>query len=265
MELFSHKEGNSAVIVSMPHSGTFLPKALTDRFTEKGLAVADTDWHIPQLYNFLEALNVTVIQANYSRYVIDLNRSVDGRAMYPGQTETGLCPHHAFSGESLYLPGVEIVEGEVSQRAETYWQPYHRKMTEEIERLKALHGFVIVWDAHSIRSSVPRLFSGQLPDLNLGTANGQSCAPELEKKLNSLLLAQDRFSTVCNGRFTGGAITRHYGQPASNVHAVQMEIAQKSYMRESADFLLDEGRAAELRPLLREMILALTRSGLHKR
>ncbi|MFT6752708.1 MAG: N-formylglutamate deformylase [Candidatus Azotimanducaceae bacterium] len=261
MEPFLHREGGSAVIVSMPHSGTFLPDALRGRLTEDGLAVADTDWHIPQLYNFLDELDVTVIQANYSRYVIDLNRSVDGSAMYPGQTETGLCPHSAFSGESLYLSGAEMVEGEVSQRVETYWQPYHSKMAAEIKRIKALYGFAIVWDAHSIRSSVPRLFSGQLPDLNLGTANGRSCAPELEARLNRLLVGQDQFSTVCNGRFTGGAITRHYGQPASNVHTVQMEITQKSYMYESAGFAFDEGRAAELRPLLRDMILALIETG----
>jgi len=259
VDIFSYRQGQSPVVVSIPHSGTVLPPELNARLTPEASLLADTDWHIPQLYDFLLELDVTAIQANYSRYVVDLNRSVDGAALYPGQTETGLCPDTTFNGDPVYLPGAELVEGEVAQRVKTYWQPYHQKLAREIERLKAQHGFAIIWDAHSIKSNVPRLFSGLLPDLNLGTARGHSCAPELEAQLNDILIAQDRYSTVCNGRFTGGAITRHYGDPDSNVHAVQMEIVQKTYMHESAGFSFDEGRAAKLRPLLREMILALVR------
>lgn len=257
MDLFSHKVGQSAVLVSMPHSGTYLPPWLERQFSDHGLAVADTDWHIPQLYNFLNDLDVTVLQANYSRYVVDLNRSTDGVAMYPGQTETGLCPIRSFAGEPLYLSGEVLAQGEVESRVNKYWRPYHQKLASEIQRLRKQHGFAIVWDAHSIKSAVPRLFSGYLPDLNLGTALGRSCSSFLEEAVTHILTAQSGFSVACNGRFTGGAITRHYGQPSSNVHALQMEIAQRTYMHETNDCSFDEERAAGLRPLLRQMIVAL--------
>lgn len=256
-DLYNHRQGGSPLIVSMPHSGTLLPDELASRLTDEGASLVDTDWHIPQLYNFLDDMDVSVVEANYSRYVVDLNRSPDGAALYPGQSETEICPTTSFMGMPLYKPGKELAAAEVSRRVASYWQPYHQHLANEISRLKSEHGFALLWDAHSIQSQVPRFFEGQLPDLNLGTADGQSCDDELSLKLVNILKSNDQFSFAYNGRFKGGAITRTYGDPAIGVNAVQMEIAQICYMSEYPEFKFDELKANRLRPLLREMISAL--------
>jgi len=238
----------------MPHSGTVLPKGLLSRLTEEGRSLADTDWHIPQLYNFLDDMDITVIQAKYSRYVADLNRFPDGTKLYPGQSETDIFPSRNFACKPLYRMGQEPRAAEISHWIEEFWKPYHQKLAGEITRVKSEHGFALLWDAHSIQSQVPRFFAGRLPDLNLGTVNGQSCDLTISNNLMKILRASDRFSSVLNGRFKGGAITRSYGNPSSNVHAVQMEIAQICYMSESPEFEFDEDKAIHLRPVLRDML-----------
>lgn len=254
---YSLRQGGSPLIVSIPHSGTVLPQLLAARLTQEAATLADTDWHIPRLYNFLDGMDVTVIGANYSRYVVDLNRSPDGAALYPGQSETEICPTSSFAGKPLYRPGQELAAEEVPERVLSHWQPYHQRLAAEITRLKSEHGFAMLWDAHSIQSRVPRFFEGRLPDLNLGTAGGLSCDPELAVELTKHLARSDHFTTAFNGRFKGGAITRQYGDPFSNVHAVQMEIAQACYMDERPGFRFEEQKAEVLRPVLREMIVTM--------
>lgn len=260
-DTYSIQHGGSPLIVSMPHSGTVLPQVLAARMTAAAATLADTDWHIPQLYNFLDDMDVTVLSANYSRYLVDLNRSPSGAALYPGQSETEICPTSSFAGEPLYRPGQELAAEEIPARVASHWQPYHKRLAAEISRVKSEHGFALLWDAHSIQSRVPRFFEGRLPDLNLGTAGGQSCDSDLAAKLVKIMAGSDQFSTVCNGRFKGGAITRQYGDPAASVHAVQMEIAQSSYMDENPGFRFEEHKADVLRPVLREMIVAMQTYG----
>ena len=251
--MFALSPGDSPLLVSMPHSGIALSEGLAERLTPAALRLADTDWHVPALYDFLDALGATVLQARFSRYVVDLNRPPDGDALYPGKAETGLVPTMSFDGERLYKNGEEPEADEVRARRDRYWQPYHNALRDTLAALKQCFGYALLWDAHSIRSQVPMFFAGQLPDLNLGTADGASCAPEIAHRLRRQLEAGPR-TAVCNGRFKGGYITRHYGQPASGVHAVQMEVAQIAYMSESPTFAFDDVRAERLRPVLRGLM-----------
>jgi N-formylglutamate deformylase len=190
----------------------------------------------------------------HSRYLIDLNRPPENAPMYPGANNTELCPTRYFTGEPLYRKGQAPGEAEVAQRLRLYWQPYHAALAAELARLKSTHGHALLWDGHSIRSELPWLFDGQLPALNLGTANGSSCAPALRSALMQVLAAQDRYSHVTDGRFKGGHITRHYGQPAQGVHAVQMEMCWHTYMPEAGPWRLDAARLAHLQPLLRQLL-----------
>jgi len=175
MELFSFKPGNSPLLVSMPHSGRCLPTGMKERMTRAGRDLVDTDWYIPRLYNFLESLDVSVLQANYSRYVVDLNRATDGRPLYPGQQETQVCPTSTFMSQDMYKAHEAPVKEEVSTRLLEYWLPYHRKLRLELERMVSEFGYALLWDAHSIQSQLPVFFQGTLPDLNMGTAGGASC------------------------------------------------------------------------------------------
>ena len=251
--------GTSPLIVSMPHSGLELPADLAQRMTPVGLSLKDTDWHIPELYDFVRGLNVTVIKANYSRYVVDLNRPASGESLYPGQATTGTCPEITFENEPLYQSGKGFDEAELPERIETYWQPYHDALADQIDRIKSIHGYCILYDAHSIRSQVPRLFDGQLPTLNLGTARGDSCAHALGKQLEEVLSSQNHFEWVSNGRFVGGYITRQYGKPERGVHTVQMELAQKAYMQEDDGNAYSPDRAALLQSVLKQLMDVLLR------
>jgi N-formylglutamate deformylase len=200
-------------------------------------------------------MGASVLQARVSRYVIDLNRPPSGESLYPGQTTTGLCPAETFHGEPLYPVGAAPDAAEQERRLQTYWQPYHSALAQELARLQALHGAVLLWDAHSIASVLPRLFEGQLPDLNLGTNSGLSCAAALMDGVAAVASAS-AFSHVVNGRFKGGFITRHYGQPAHNVHAIQLEMTQALYMDEAAPFSYLEHRATTVQPVLQAMLQA---------
>jgi len=261
-DVFSYQQGNSPVIVSFPHDGVLLPVEIKSHFNVLGQQVPDTDWFVNQLYNFLPELDVSFFIPEFSRYVVDLNRSSLGGSLYPGQYETSVCPLATFDDESIYKDGKEPEPGEVQRRIAAYWQPYHDHIQSEIERIKALHGYAILWDAHSIRGVVPQLFEGVLPDLNFGTAAGASCTSDILKRVTDIAHAQTHFSVVENARFKGGYITRNYGKPEENVYTIQLEINQSIYMADDHPAMLDEEKCEQLRPLLRSFIKALANNGL---
>ena len=252
---FEFKAGSMPIMVSMPHAGTAIPDDIAARMAPCAQALADTDWHLPELYGFLGNMGVSTICARWSRYVIDLNRPPEDGNLYPGLDTTGLCPLDTFGREQLYWDGQAPSPAEVAARLARYWQPYHRQLRAELDRLLALHGRVVLWDAHSIASMVPRFFDGRLADLNFGTANGASC----DASLTDAVIAPARTSNCSiarDGRFKGGYITRHYGQPGSGVHAIQLEMCQCLYMNERAPFAYRADLAAQIQPLLRQMVKA---------
>jgi N-formylglutamate deformylase len=248
------KQGRVPLLVSMPHVGTGVPPELARRMRPEALQLVDTDWRVDELYDFLGELDVSLIQARYSRYVVDLNRPPDGGSLYPGKTVSAICPLQSFAGCDLYRPGEDPGPAEVGLRIQDYWHPYHQALRAELERLKAQHGYALLWDAHSIASKVPGLFAGTLPDLNFGTADGVSCDASLLTVLERVAAGSPEFSWVSNGRFKGGAITRLYGRPDQRVHAVQLELSQATYLQQTPPFKLCEQRAEAIRPLLRELL-----------
>ncbi len=251
MTVFHFWQGNSPLLVSMPHVGIRLAPEIMADLNDPDRAITDTDWYLDQLYDFLPEMDVSLLRAEYSRTVIDLNRG--GTALYPGQSETELCPTTTFDNQALYHAGGEPDATEIQRRKEQYWQPYHDRLRAELKRIKAQYGYALLWDAHSIKSHVPRFFDGQLPDLNLGSGGGASCGPVLADGLLAIGTASP-YSTVLNGRFKGGYITRHYGNPDHGIHAIQLEIAQITYMDEAPDSGFCEARAARLRPTLKSMM-----------
>ncbi len=252
--VYSLQQGTAPLLVSMPHIGTDIPADLRAYYVPRALQVEDTDWHLARLYNFLGELGASVLMPTTSRYVIDLNRPPDDAPMYPGASNTELCPTRFFTGEPLYLTGQEPDATERARRREVYWQPYHAALASELERLKDQHGYVLLWDAHSIRSEIPWLFDGRLPDLNIGTASGASADEALTASVEQACGAYPQFSTAVNGRFKGGYITRHYGQPHQHIHAIQLEMCQSLYMQEVAPFAYDAVRAERIQPLLSKMV-----------
>lgn len=252
--VFKLRQGNSALVISMPHVGTYLPSWLLARLSIEAKQLMDTDWHLELLYDFLENLDATVLVATHSRYVIDLNRPPNNLSLYPGQNTTSLCPTDSFDLKPLYLAGCEPSSAEIATRVMNYWQPYHSALANELVRLKQSHGKVMLWDAHSIFSKVPRFFSGELAQLNIGTADNQSCGSQLTTALTEVLAGFPKYSFVVNGRFKGGYITRHYGNPSQDIHAVQLEIAMRSYMHEELPYTLDAQLSQSLRPVLRSLL-----------
>ena len=252
--------GSLPLLVSFPHAGTQIPDALAARMTPEALQLADVDWHLPQLYAFAKAMGASLLSACFARHVIDLNRPPEGTSLYPGQDVTGLLPLDTFRKEPLYLSGQAPVAAEAEERRERYWQPYHDALRAELDRLRAAHGSVVLWDAHSIASRLPRFFDGKLPDVNLGTADGRSCAPHLQAAVEAVLQRQSAFTHVSNGRFKGGHITRHYGAPKNGVHALQLEMCQSIYMDETAPFAYRLDLAAQVQPLLRSMLEAVMKA-----
>lgn len=253
MEIFQLHRGDAPLLVSLPHDGSAIPDDLLPRLTPSARSAPDTDWHVSRLYDFARELGASMIVPRWSRYVVDLNRPPDDVSLYPGQNSTGLCPGVQFSGEPVYLPGSEPDADEVAGRVDRYWRPYHQALAAELERLRDLHGKVVLWEGHSIRSRLPFLFDDQLPALNLGTADGASCSPDLARRLSAVLDAQDGYSHVVNGRFKGGYITRQYGQPDKGVHAVQLELAQRTYMDEES-FHWQPERAEMVTPILSALL-----------
>ena len=256
-EIFTLHRGSTPVLVSLPHVGTTIPDNQRPRFVERALAVEDTDWHLEPLYAFARELGAGMIVPRHSRYVIDLNRPAEDVPMYAGVNNTELCPTRFFTGEPLYRDGHAPDAAEIARRRETYWRPYHGALTAELARLKAQHGHAILFDGHSIRSELPWLFEGRLPDLNLGTTSGTSCAASLRAALVAVLVGQRAFTQVADGRFKGGHITRSRGRPHEGVHAVQLEMCWSTYMAEQPPFQIDPTRAALLAPVLRGLVQAL--------
>ncbi|SIQ09294.1 N-formylglutamate deformylase [Bosea sp. TND4EK4] len=246
--------GPSPLILSMPHPGTGLPAEVAAQLNERGRLVEDTDWHIREVYAFAERFQPTIVEAKLSRYVIDLNRDPSGVSLYPGQATTELVPTTTFDGAPIW--DVPPDAAEIERRRIAYFQPYHDALAAEIERVKAAHGYAVLWDCHSIKSVIPRLFPGTLPTLNLGTNSSASCAPAVEAAAVAAMGGQP-LSHVANGRFKGGWITRHYGRPAEHVHAIQMEKALSAYLSaETAPWTFDASRAASLQSALSAIIEA---------
>lgn len=229
---FTFHNGKSPLLVSIPHDGRQLITGMSSQMTEEALTLPDTDWYVNKLYAFSQQLEASIISADYSRYVIDLNRSSDDLNLYKDQKSTGLCPLKTFINKNIYLSSYQIDANEISDRIGSYWTPYHEKIKTVLNQKKAKFGYALLWDAHSIKSSVPGLFDGKLPDLNIGTNSGASCPSEIEEAV--IKIASDStYSTVSNQRFKGGFITRHYGMPQNRIYAIQLEIAQSCYMNES--------------------------------
>ena len=248
--------GSAPLLISLPHDGSAIPAALAERMTPEARRAPDTDWHVSRLYAFARELGASILVPEHSRYVIDLNRGEDDTSLYPGQNTTGLVPLVRFNGAPVYLPGQQPDAADVAARIDTYWRPYHAALRDELERIRTQHGRVLLWEGHSIRGSgLPFLFEGRLPDLNLGTANGASCSPALQARIEAELAAQTDYDWIANGRFKGGHITRHYGDPANGIDAVQLEISQRIYMDEDS-FDYDAAKAARLQPLLRALLRA---------
>jgi N-formylglutamate deformylase len=225
------RRGNAPLIVTFPHTGTEIPPEYERRLVSPWMGRKDADWWIDQLYDFAVDLDATMIRTRMSRTVIDPNRDPSGVSLYPGQATTGLCPDTSFDGEQMYQDGLGPDEAEIAVRRDRFFDPYHATIAAEIARLKAKHGAVVLYDAHSIRSDIPRLFEGELPHFNIGTNSGASCNPDLAAAVQSACEATS-YSSVLNGRFKGGYTTRHYGRPEDGVHAIQMELACRGYVDE---------------------------------
>ncbi|MCY4153020.1 MAG: N-formylglutamate deformylase [Aestuariivita sp.] len=242
--------GDSPLILGFPHTGTDLPDHITPKLNSIGRGLADTDWHIDQLYENLVA-DVSSVKTTIHRYAVDVNRDPNGIDLYSGHNSTSLCPTTDFDGNRIYHDDEEPDEIEIEWRQQAYHAPYHAAITKQIQRVRAIHGFAILYDCHSIRSRLPFLFEGELPDFNIGTNFGHTCAPDLEAVVFQLCKSTEGYTTTLNGRFVGGWTTRHYGDPANGVHAIQMELAQSTYLRaEAPPWDYDERKVSQLRSYL---------------
>ena len=222
--VYSFHAGDSPLLISVPHDGREVPDAIAAHMTDAGRSLVDTDWHVARLYDFARELGASLLVANVSRYVVDLNRSADDTALYAGRQQTGLFPTRTFDGRALFSNSVPIAPDE---RLRRFWHPYHDKLDATLASLREQHGFALLWDAHSIPSRVPTLFDGELPVFSIGTWDGRSCAATIEKAIADVA-GGSPYDAVLNGRFKGGHITRHYGDPGAGVHAVQLELAQRA-------------------------------------
>ena len=248
MDPVSIIEGPSPLLLAQPHSGIWVPDDIASTLNDQGKQLLDTDWRIPELYADLVS-EATIVRANFSRFVVDANRPPDGKSLYPGQNTTGLVSLTTFDDYPIWSRTPD--KAEIERRLGLYHQPYHAALNAQLERIKAQYGFAVLYDCHSIRSSIPYLFDGSLPDLNIGTNSGASCSPKIEHAVAEACESSENFSSVLNGRFKGGWTTRHYGQPSSGIHAIQMEIAQSAYLEsETPPFAFSAEKSASLRALL---------------
>jgi N-formylglutamate amidohydrolase len=250
--IFDWHQGTSPLLISIPHDGRRIPPRIADRMTEDGTAIPDTDWHVRKLYDFARITGASILAAKFSRYVVDLNRPEDDTAIYQNQVATGLFPTTTFDGREIYREGETVSERQRERRLARYWRPWHAQLIESLERIREHFGYALLWDAHSIRSAVPRLFDGDLPDLNIGTNAGKSAPAAVEQAVASVAGASP-YSLAVNGRFKGGYATRHYGRPADGIFAIQLEIAQRAYMNEET-LRYDQRRAARLADTLTDML-----------
>jgi formiminoglutamase len=254
-------EGDGPLVLGQPHGGTWVPDDLRARLNERGRALADTDWHIARLYDGL-CPGATIVRAEFHRYVIDANRDPSGASLYPGQNTTGLCPTIDFNGELLYRAGEEPTEDEIATRRKVYHAAYHTALARQLDRVKARHGYALLYDCHSIRGEIPFLFDGALPDFNIGSNDGATCAPALEAAVTNICRGAEAegYRWALNGRFKGGWTTRHYGKPENGVHAIQMELAQRTYMQECAPWTYEAAQAERLRHHLRAILETILRT-----
>ncbi len=257
-DVFDFREGSSPLLVSIPHDGRTLLPGQAECMTDAGRALPDTDWHVRELYSFVEDLGASVIAANYSRYVIDLNRPPSDASLYENQLATGLCPRQTFAGQDIYLDRESVSSREQETRVQAYWQPYHDRIFETLNQLKDQFGYALLWDAHSIAGEVPLLFDGVLPDLNIGTNGGASCATEIAAAVAAAAQASP-YSSVTNGRFRGGHITRNYGAPVDGIHAIQLELTQQNYIDQKT-LSYDAERAVGLVDTIKSMLHAFETS-----
>lgn len=255
---FSLHQGSTPLLISMPHNGQAIPDDIAMYMTADGLAVRDTDWHLDKLYDFAEALGASIIAPKYSRYVIDLNRDPKGVNLYPGANSTELCPTTAFDLSPLYHEGKNPSSAEVERRVKLYWQPYHQALANELAAIKQKFGGAVLLEAHSILSHVPRFFDGRLPDFNFGSADGKSCASLLVEQVEAIDFKP--YSQVTNGRFKGGYITRAYGDPEQNIHALQLELSQITYIDEQS-LRYDSSLAEQVKPKLESLVSTLIAFG----
>ncbi|OYT73054.1 MAG: N-formylglutamate deformylase [Chloracidobacterium sp. CP2_5A] len=252
--IFNLERGGAPLLISLPHAGAEYPPEVAAAWTEAARLLPDTDWFLADIYDFARALDVTLLGARWSRYVIDLNRPPDDAPLYAQANQTELCPTRMFDGQPIYVAGKAPSADEIARRRDNYWRPYHDALEQELARLQARHGYVILWEGHSIKSELPWLFEGKLPDLNLGTADGRSCSQALRQALSDALAAQSLFTYVVDGRFKGGYITRHYGRPMAGRHAVQLEMSWSCYMAETPPYVIDAARLERLRPVLQALL-----------
>ena len=254
MNNFEISRGTSPVILAFPHTGTDVPPDIWERLNDNGRLLADTDWHIHDLYGGLLP-NATTVRATFHRYVIDANRDPSGTSLYPGQNTTGLVPETDFDGLSIWREGEAPTETDIADRLQTYHAPYHAALAAEIERAKAIHGVAVLYDCHSIRSRIPFLFEDRLPDFNIGTDMGRTCDARIETAVADIAASAQGYTSIVNGRFKGGWTTRHYGKPATGVHAIQMELSQISHLAsEQPPFAYDVDKAERLRVHLKEIL-----------
>ena len=259
-ETYTFMPGEGPLLISIPHAGIAIPPDIAAAMTDAARLVPDTDWHVDRLYDFAPDLGAAVIAARQSRFVIDLNRAPDGKPLYPGASNTELCPTTSFADDPLYRAGSQPDAAEIARRRDRYWMPYHTRIRQTLDAFRARHGFALLYDAHSIRSQVPRFFDGRLPDLNLGTADGTACAAGLREALAEVAVsAAPRYTMALDGRFKGGFITRAYGRPKEGVHAFQLELSWRTYMDEDPPFAYRVDLAAGIRPVLRAMVETMAR------
>ncbi|WP_313614769.1 N-formylglutamate deformylase [Agrobacterium sp.] len=265
MPVFELRQGTSPIILGLPHTGTEVPDDIHERLNDNGKILADTDWHIHDLYADLLG-DVTSVRATFHRYVIDTNRDPSGTSLYPGQNTTGLVPDTDFDGKAIWKDGQEPTEADIAYRLQTFHAPYHAALVAEIERVKSIHGIAILYDCHSIRSHIPFLFDGKLPDFNIGTDMGKTCDAAIEKIAVDVTAAAEGYTSILNGRFKGGWTTRHYGQPQNGVHAIQMELAQSTHLiTETPPFAYDEGKAGKIRTHLKTILTRMENFALDSR
>ena len=254
MNIYEFHRGTTPLLISIPHSGTELPEALAQRLTVVGRGMPDTDWHVDKLYDFARGLGASIIKANYSRYVVDLNRSPDSASLYAGNATSPVCPTETFGGGFIYMAGQEPDEHEIAARIEEYWRPYHNRIATELMALRTAHGRALLWDAHSIASEIPGLFEGVLPEFNFGTRDGASCPRTVSEALQQIVARDGEFGAVLDGRFKGGYITDHYGKPANGVYAVQLELARRAYMNEGPEQVWNPQHAERAQALISRLL-----------
>ncbi|MDQ0560052.1 formiminoglutamase [Rhizobium mesoamericanum] len=257
MAVFEVKQGSSSVILGFPHTGTEVPAEIWERLNENGKVLADTDWHIHHLYAGLLS-DATMVRAKFHRYVIDANRDPAGVSLYPGQNTTGLVPETDFDGKAIWKDGHAPDAADIAARVRNFHVPYHAALAAEIERVRSIHGVAILYDCHSIRSHIPFLFEGKLPDFNIGTDMGKTCDGAIEQATLTVVEAAEGYDSVLNGRFKGGWTTRHYGRPETGVHAIQMELAQSTHLEtEAPPFAYDTVKAERLRVHLKDILVRI--------